>query len=212
MVRSKSLVAVIAFGAAVSACNGGGQRVEAVPNRLLDSVNQPVVERSDFVFDVSGGDAGLAASEKERLREWFKTVGLGYGDRVFVDEPNPTRSRADIARVTAEFGLLLSEGAPVTAGSVRPGSSRVVVSRSTAHVPGCPNWSPTATSATGSNYGCAINSNLAAMIADPADLVLGQSGSGTGDATATAKAIKVYRDKAPSGTGALKSESSKGGN
>jgi len=212
MVRSKSLVAVIALGAAVSACNGGGQLVTSPPNRMLDSLNQPVVERSDFVFDVSGGDSGLSASEKERLREWYRSLDLGYGDRVFVDEQYATRSRADIARVTAEFGLLLSEGAPVTAGAVRPGSSRVIVARSTASVPNCPNWAPTGASATASNYGCAVNSNLAAMVADPSDLVLGQSGSGTGDATATAKAIKVYRDKAPTGSGALKNESSKGGN
>ena len=88
----------------------------------------------------------------------------------------------------------------------------MVVSRSTASVPDCPNWSPTGASATASNYGCAVNSNLAAMVADPSDLVLGQNGHGTGDATATSKAIKVYRDKAPTGAGTLKNESSKGGN
>jgi pilus assembly protein CpaD len=212
MVRSKSLVAAIALGATLSACNGGGQTVESASNRTLDSVNQPVVERSDFAFDVAGGDAGLSASERARLRAWFQTVGLGYGDRVYVDEPNLTRSRADIARVAAEFGLLLSDGAPVTAGSIAPGSARVVVARSEASVPGCPDWRPHATSATASNYGCSVNSNLAAMIADPSDLVLGQTGSGSGDAATASKAIKVYRDTAPTGTKGLQNQSSKGGN
>jgi pilus assembly protein CpaD len=73
---------------------------------------------------------------------------------------------------------LLVDTPPVTAGNVAPGTVRVVVSRSTASVPSCPDWSKTTeanyNSSNHSNYGCASNSNLAAMIADPEDLVRGQ--------------------------------------
>ncbi|MFN3389979.1 MAG: CpaD family pilus assembly lipoprotein, partial [Allosphingosinicella sp.] len=61
-------------------------------------------------------------------------------------------------------------------------------------------------------YGCAVNTNLAAMIADPSDLVLGQEGSGIGDASTASKAIKVYRETPPTGTKGLKETVTRGGN
>ena len=60
-----------------------------------------------------------------------------------------------------------------------------------------------------SNYGCAVNSNLAQMVANPDDLVRGQEARGS-DSRAVTKAIKSYRDKSPTGNGELKSESTKG--
>jgi pilus assembly protein CpaD len=83
-------------------------------------------------------------------------------------------------------------------------------------VPGCPDWRESgdigARVTTATNYGCAINSNLAAMIANPEDLVLGQTGEGGGDAATASKAIKQYRTAPPTGAGGLKEVSSKGGN
>ena len=212
MNRTTSIVTLIALGAAVSGCGAGGGRIESASNRSLDSVNQPVVQRTDYALDLSGSPEGLAPAEHGRLRGWFESLGLGYGDRVWVDEPGHSRSRLDIARVAAEFGLLLSEGAPVTAGAVQPGAVRVIVSRSDASVPGCPNWERQGPSQTSAGYGCAVNSNWAAMVADPSDLVLGQSGSGNGNAATAAKAIKVYRDTAPTGSSGLTAPSSKGSN
>jgi pilus assembly protein CpaD len=131
-------------------------------------------------------------------------VESAYGD-------DPTR--ADVARVAAEYGILLSDAAPLVPGRPEPGAVRVIVSRSVAHVPGCPFWDnhqgPSTTSA---NYGCAVNSNLAAMIADPNDLVLGQAGSAADDPATAAKAIKTYRDAKPTGAGGLQAASSKGSN
>jgi pilus assembly protein CpaD len=48
------------------------------------------------------------------------------------------------------------------------------------------------------------------MVADPSDLVLGQAGSGTGDAATAAKAIKVYREAAPTGTKGLTEAQTRG--
>lgn len=215
MARSKSLAALVAIGAALSlsaAADAKRPRDRHGPERGLDSLNQPVVERSDYVLDLAAADGGLSASERGRLDHWFQSLGLGYGDHIFVDDgPGDSAGRHDVARTAAEYGILLSEGAPVTAGEVPPGAVRVIVSRSIAYVPNCPNWNahrgPSSTSA---NYGCAVNSNLAAMIADPNDLVLGQSGSVTGDANTSSKAIRVYRQTAPSGTKGLSSVSSRG--
>jgi pilus assembly protein CpaD len=75
-------------------------------------------------------------------------------------------------------GMVVSKTAPVTVGSIVPGTARIVVTRSTASVPNCPNWSKTTeanfNSSSHPNYGCATNSNLAAMVADPEDLVRGR--------------------------------------
>lgn len=202
--------AILALGLAVAACGP--------VNRGLESVNQPVVSRTDYVFDVPAVGLGSQNStDAERLAAWFESLEVGYGDRVSVDEhaAYAGASRDVIAAIAARYGLLLSEGAPVTAGAVEPGSVRVVVSRATAAVPDCPNWKrksvPEFASSTTSNFGCAMNSNLAAMVANPEDLVRGQVGSGT-DARTTSRAIKTYRDAEPTGKGGLKEMSTKGGN
>ncbi len=187
-------------------------------NPTLYSVKQPVVQRTDYVIDVATTGSGVADHDLHRLAQWFDSLRLGYGDRVSVDTGsyNDPRARQDIAGVAAEYGLLLSEGAPISAGGVQPGSVRVIVSRSVASVPGCSDWSEAPEignrSTTSSNYGCAMNSNLAAMIADPADLVLGQSGSVAVDSATSNKAVDAYRKRTPTGSsGEVKSESSKGG-
>jgi pilus assembly protein CpaD len=171
------------------------------------------VQRTDFVMDLASREDRLSPTERSRLNGWFGSLGLGYGDRIWVEEPyGPGPARQDVARVAAEYGLLLSDGAPVTPGAVAPGSVRVIVSRSFAYVPGCPRADnyrgPSSVSA---NYGCAVNSNLASMIADPSDLVLGQGGGGIRDTGQAAKAIKVYREAAPTGSKGLASSGTSGG-
>jgi pilus assembly protein CpaD len=213
MDRVKSIALLAGLGAALAASSGAS----ALPppghgNRGLDSENQPVVQRTDYVFDLAGAYDGLPPAERERLNGWFRSLDLGYGDRISVDDPRGAgATRRDIARVAADYGILLSDGAPITPGEIGPDSVRVIVSRSVAYVPNCPNWAPMGPSSTSPNYGCAFNTNLAAMIADPNDLVLGEQGARTGDAAATSKAIRVYRDKIPTSVGEIKSESSKGG-
>jgi pilus assembly protein CpaD len=211
MGRIKSIAILATLGAALGGCSSS-QLASGEANRSLDSVNQPVVQRTDYVIDLEAAGDGLPAGERGRLNSWFASLGVGYGDKVWVDGGDGDGAvRNQVARVAADYGLLLSDGAPVTAGTVQPGSVRVVVSRSTASVPNCPNWDgPGGASATSSNYGCAMNSNLAAMIADPNDLVLGQAGSLNGHADTATKAIKVYREAKPTGTRGLSEVSTRG--
>ncbi len=57
--------------------------------------------------------------------------------------PGPAAASASVTRcneIVARYGLLTEGDAPVTAGDPPAGSLRVVVSRSKASVPGCPNW------------------------------------------------------------------------
>jgi pilus assembly protein CpaD len=214
----KTIASLIVIGAALSASAADARhRTAGAPARAqnwgLYSNNQPVVQHSEFVLELASQGPGLSQGERARLRHWFTSLGIGYGDRVSVESDYDGPVRADVARVAAEYGMLLSEGAPIVAGAPEPGMVRVIVSRSTAHVPGCPfadeHQGPSATSL---NYGCAVNSNLAAMIADPNDLVLGQAGSVAGDPATAAKAIKVYRDAKPTGSAGLPTASSRSSN
>jgi pilus assembly protein CpaD len=212
MARFRLSAALLVLGATTSGCLGtwkGTDQNALRSNHSLYSENQPVVHRTDYAFDVDGSGGGIPATEMVRLANWFDSIQLRYGDRVSIDQGYAGGARDDLVRLLAEYGLLLTEGSPVTAGSVAPGSVRVIVSRATASVPGCPNWRKAklsgAPNSTDSNYGCSVNSNLAAMIADPNDLVLGQEGSASSDPRTAEKAIKVYREKAPTGSGGLTS-------
>jgi pilus assembly protein CpaD len=173
-------------------------------NRGIESVHQPVVSHNDYAVDLMTTPYGLGEGEAGRLAGWMATLRPAYGDRVAVEDPSgATGARAQVASELARYGLLLADSAPATQGGVAPGTLRVVITRASASVPNCPQmdrYEPyTADAHTASNYGCAINSNLAAMIARPDDLIHGQTGTGIADPVNAAKAIDAYRGAAASG-------------
>jgi pilus assembly protein CpaD len=200
----RTILIASALGSALSlgACAG-------TENRGLESVHQPVVARTDYVFDLATSGNGIAPGEAQRLAGWMQSIRVGYGDKIAVDDPNAYGGSGvhdDIQQQAARYGLLVSDDVPITAGPVTPGTVRVVVSRMKATVPGCPDFSRFAgtdfESNTSSNQGCAINGNIAAMVANPTDLVRGQPGSDVTDNAQATKAIDVYRKAVPgSGSG-----------
>ena len=175
-------------------------------NRGVESVHQPVVTRADYLLDLQLAGGGLAAGERQRLSGWLAGLRLGYGDSVAVDDAGQAgpRVRDAVAGVVGEYGLLLADVAPVSPAPVAPGTVRVVVSRMSAAVPGCPDHSRDSSvdyqQNTSSNFGCATNVNLAAMVANPQDLVRGAGSAGT-DAALSYKAIDTYRKAVPTGAG-----------
>jgi pilus assembly protein CpaD len=212
-IRSNSAVAAaiaLSLGLALSACG------DTPNNRSLYSVKQPVVERSNYTLDVAAGAGGLAVPEQQRLADWFETMNLRYGDRIAIDGAVGSDAvREDVAAIAARHGMLLSEGAPVTDGFVDPGKVRVVVTRSRAHVPGCPDWSDhmatNLENSTADGFGCAVNGNLAAMVADPEHLLHGAEGTGETTVMSSTKAIQTYRAQEPTGKGGLPAVSSQSG-
>ncbi|HZV57648.1 MAG TPA: CpaD family pilus assembly lipoprotein [Sphingobium sp.] len=197
----------------------GARTPKRVAERGVESAHQPQVARTDFVFDVAPGrDGALDSAEAARLKSWFDALGLRYGDRVTLagnGTPGLAGVRDSVRDIVARYGLLTAGDAPLTAGAAPAGSLRVVVSRSTASVPGCPSWQDTSQSdlvgGQGDNYGCAMARNLAAMIADPQDLVQGRSTETDLRAATSSRAIKAYQEKAPTGSGGLQGAST-GGN
>jgi pilus assembly protein CpaD len=185
-------------------------------NRSVESVRQPVVERTNFTLDVTTGPGGLAYTEQRRLAGWFEAMGLRYGDRVSIDDPLGSEvTRNAVAALASRYGISVSDTAPVTVGYVNAGVARVVVTRSKATVPGCPNWSTKSdfsfANATSSNYGCATNSNLAAMVANPEHLLQGAESDSDTVVMSSTKAIDAYRKSLPTGGGVtIKSTASTG--
>lgn len=150
-------------------------------NTSMYSTNQPVVQRTNYAIDVNVDNAGVSSAEQDRIGQWFEAMKLGFGDRIALDYGDGYADAAvkqSVAALAAQHGMLLNDTAPVTSGNVAPGTVRIVVTRSTASVPNCPNWTKTTeanyNSSNHPNYGCATNSNLAAMVADPEDLVRGR--------------------------------------
>ncbi|WP_271077072.1 CpaD family pilus assembly protein [Aurantiacibacter sp. MUD61] len=213
--RFAATAVALSLGVGLSAC---GTLNEGPQNMSLYSVNQPVVERQNYTFDLASGGSGLSVPEQARLADWFETLDLGYGDRIALDDPTASPAvLEDVAAVASRFGLLVSADAPVTNGYVNPGNVRVVVTRSMASVPGCPIWRDQygieQGNQTSAGFGCAVNSNIAAMVANPEHLLDGESGTGDTVIMRSNRAIDAYREAAPSGAGgtSLPQVSSEGG-
>lgn len=178
-------------------------------NRSYDTVKMPVVTNNQMSYDVPAHSGGLGPNGEKALDNWFSAIRLGYGDRITVDDPDAygtTERRNAVAEVVGRYGLLLDQTAPVTRGAVPAGMVRVIVTRAEAKVDKCPDWSrmsqPELETSTASNFGCATQSNLAAMIADPNDLIAGKPYSGS-DANTAVKAVDAWRKAAPSGAEGL---------
>lgn len=206
----RSKVILIALASSLAACN-----TPDLPDKGVAAVNVPVVTSADYVFDASAPDGALAPGEADRLNGWFQGLGIGYGDSIYVDGPNADAARGQIAAIAGQYGMMVSDGAPVTTGAVQFGSVRVIVSRRRASVPYCPNWSlpsqPNFDNRNMSNFGCSVNSNIAAMVANPEDLVHGRE-AGTTDVNTASKAVLLYRSAPPSGAKGLQEINTKKGN
>ncbi len=206
----RSKLILIALSSALAACATADQ-----PDRGVASVNVPVVTTADYVFDAAAPGGALAPGEADRLSGWFQGLGIGYGDTIYIDGGSTPAAHAQVASVAGRFGMLVTAGAPATAGMVQPGSVRVVVARRRAEVPNCPNWSrpaaPDFANHSISNYGCSVNSNIAAMVANPEDLLHGREGASTTDTWTAERAIEMYRTTPPSGSKGLQDVTPKGG-
>lgn len=197
-----------------------GDATTGAANRGMESVHQPVVAYTSFNYDVQvGGNGDLTPAEAHRLEGWLQSIDIAYGDRIAVAPDGGYYGpgvRDGIANVIGRHGLLIEEDAAIAGGAAPEGAVRIVVRRASASVPGCPNWSDKAESdgktGTSRNFGCGINSNIAAMVANPEDLVRGQTGQSTLRTATSNRAIQTYREKPPTGAGDLKSITAGGSN
>ena len=200
----------------LAACGAGGSTKF---DRGVESVHQPVVSYATYLYDVRTGESsGLSLDEKGRLEGWLDSLNVAYGDKVAIATGGaavPLTVQQDIANILGRRGMMIGEDRSAVAGTPPPGSVRLILRRASASVPGCPDWSTKQESdmvgGTSSNFGCGVNGNLAAMIANPEDLVRGESTDSDLRTATSTRAIETYREKAPTGAGDLKNMSA-GGN
>ena len=210
-VRARLLTLMLVAPLALGGCGG------MPDNPTLNSVHQPVVSHDSFSLDVATGPEGLAQPEQKRLADWFKAMGLRYGDKIALEDPlTSDATRADVAAIAARFGMLVNADTPVATGYVNAGTAHIVITRAVATVPGCPDWHAGSdanySNGTSTNFGCAVNSNLAAMVADPDELLHGTANTDSASAAKSTKAINAYVYSRPTGTDGVKPESTKSGN
>lgn len=211
MFRSAPKAAGLAIALSLGLAGCGGMAT----NRSMSSIHQPVVERVNYTLDVTSGPGGLSYPEQRRVAGWFEAMGLRYGDRISIDDPvQSDATRTSIEALASRYGLLVSTDAPTMAGYVNAGSARIVITRSKAQVPGCPDWSANSdtnfNNATSSNFGCATNSNIAAMVADPEHLLKGAHSDSNTVVMSSTKAIDAYRQAKTTGSGKLQTEGTSG--
>ena len=211
-ITRKALAGALTLGLALGLSGCGGM----AKNRGLESVHQAVVTTSNYTLDIAAGPGGVSIPEQRRLSGWFEAMDLKYGDRIYVDDPmKSSATRGIVDAVAGRYGMMTSDDAPVTPGDVSPGSVRIIVTRSSATVPGCPDWSTNSDTnlgnATYGNYGCSVNSNMAAMVADPSHLIHGASGNGSTVVMSSTKAIDSYRTAPPTGEKGLKDNTTQTG-
>jgi pilus assembly protein CpaD len=202
-------VAALALGLPLAGCAG------LPTNTSMYSEHEPVVERVKYTIDLATGNGGLPYSEQERLAGWFENLKLRYGDTISLEDAMQSPdTRAAVEAIAGHYGMTLADGASTSVGFVEAGTTRVVVTRSKAVVHGCPDWKAHSdanpSNALSPNYGCAINSNLAAMVANPEHLLKGDDSLGDTTIMSSNKAITSYRTKAPTGAGELKASDTKG--
>ena len=102
MARMNVIAALLAAGTALTACGPSTPAQLAVHNPSVYSINQPVVQRTDYVMDLNAGGGGVPDSELLRLAAWFESMRVDYGDRIFVDQGHEMgTARDDVARVAS---------------------------------------------------------------------------------------------------------------
>jgi pilus assembly protein CpaD len=165
-------------------------------NEGLESVHQPIVQRADYEYDLRPADFMEAGSPSlARIDDWFDQASLRFGDRLSFDPATAPYVSEMIAQVASDRGIGIVRQPGIGAGAP-PGTIRLVVSRTRATVSGCPDWS--SETSTLSNYGCAVNGNLATMVADPNDLIRGRAAQGADPADAV-KSVGAWRNRVLTG-------------
>ena len=135
MLKAAQSAVALSLGIALAGCGGMAN------NPTLESIHQPIVQRTNYTLDLATGPGGLSLPEQRRLSGWFEAMELRYGDRISIDDPQSSgATRSAVEAVASRYGLLVSDDAPTTPGYVNSGAARVVITRAKATVPGCPDW------------------------------------------------------------------------
>jgi pilus assembly protein CpaD len=186
------LTAALLLGACSPATNYSS--AEAPHNLTVDSSTT----RVDVHF--APGSAHLTSAGAAALRRLAASGSISSADRVMVAAAGP-HLLAD-QRIGAVSAVLLPYGIVVTGtqiSDVPPNHGIVEVMRSLVTLPACPNWSklsqPDYANQPSSNFGCATETNLGLMVANPTDLASARTLSAASGQPAAAAVQRYLTDK-----------------
>ncbi len=175
ILRASSLVAVLLAGSCASPDEAGFRVADPEVNHPI--VVEPVYQSVKFPFSV--GNAGLMPDDAARFQAFIADYQAHGNGAITVSVPAGTYANATISY----FGERLADmGIPrsrvlVGTHDVANGDTRVELGfvGYGARVDRCGDWSEdiadTADNQPMKNFGCAVQSNIAAMVADPRDLI-----------------------------------------
>ncbi len=166
----KNIIAVLSLGLLVSACGWGIQRTD-----YEQDINYRV-DVATFAHDVAFAPGTRAPADDQviRLNGFLSTIDAGFGDSISLSGGTPEQRRA-----VAEYlkPLMLEVRAYPDLGS--EGAVTVTVVRHVVTAPACGDWSKPSekdhANSAGPNVGCSTNAALAQMVANPADLLGGET-------------------------------------
>ena len=170
----------------------------------VESPKKNKVSWAEFHHPVrfAAASATLDNSEKDALDRFLGRVGRGDGVKVMLatgsaEQTGLTKRReTSLARHLIERGYSVARIQADRSFVMRPDSVRVTVGRFVVKTPTCPDWSkdPTFDHANrqSSNFGCADETNLGLMIANPEALVRGTD-IGPADAEVLSSSVGKYR-------------------
>jgi pilus assembly protein CpaD len=161
--------------------------------------NKITLVRLDHQVQFRPNEDRLNPAEAARLAAFIRDRNVGYGDQILLlggDGPLAQRRQEAVATVFARGGLRVFRDVQIEGVTPAPNELRVLVSRHVITGPRCPNWSKRADDDFGntqsSNIGCATETNLGLMVANPSDLVAGQPLS-PADGELSAFRVESYR-------------------
>ena len=189
--------ALLGIAVSLSACD---------PNRSASSVKTPVVSSQSLTRDIAFlPDGSIAPQDAASLQAFLTSMSLGAGDRLTLDDPHAEGAasrRAAVASIVTASGGRLSDSPPPAGTAMPQGTARLWIVRAQVTLPACPDWSGSPygnmAAAVHSNYGCATNSNLAVMVANPNDLAEGQRYEGP-SAADISKSHDHWQRRVPTG-------------
>ena len=176
---ARPVLAVAGLGAALAGCASApiqhfdAARTTEAPNAIEVSVTQRTL-----AVHFEPGEMAPRPKDVAALNVLMATGDIAAGDEVRIERAPGViadgRARA-LAAALMRQGLKPTMVAP---GGAPDGELRLVVEHATATVPRCPNWTKPPgndfDNTLHSDFGCATAVDLAAMVADPRDLVEGR--------------------------------------
>lgn len=181
MVRIERLLAAAILAASLSSCMGGPASLGGEPPLTPTSRYSLQVEPGLDRIALAVHEGGLSANQQRALDQLVARYAAAGGPALVIEAPGggdeaAVRTTWDVKAAVQAFGVpgeriqVISYAAPDPRAPVLIGFETLQAS-----VPRCGTaWgglSRTGDNMSASNFGCAVNANLAAQIADPRDIV-----------------------------------------